>query len=218
MYYPIDKSEIIYLYDYQKEEVVQKFPSREDVLKFLAENTSKREFEREYRNEFLDNINMTGNDILTVFMWTRDDLDKMSQKSETYLRRYCFIDGNDATIDFRNDWKKIKKYYEEKKFDYVVLMKSKRKHRWHWRFWNDSYKPEFRKDPIPYTGKRRSRYFRTFSCVAEMRMNAAPEYKSFVRPKRNQNSLLRIGFWEDSRSRSKSKSWKDCTKKRHQYE
>lgn len=218
MYYPIDKSEIIYLYDYQKGGAIQKFPSREDVLKFLARNTSKNFFERNYKNQYLDDINMTGNDIVSVYLWTGNELDGYTNKNSTYLRRYCFIDDNNAVVDFRNDWEKIKKYYEEKNFNYSVLWKEKRKHRWYWRFWNDSYVPVFRRDPIPYTGKRRGRYFRSFSCVAEMKMNANPEHKPFVRPKRNKNSLARINYWEDCRSRGRSKSWKDCTKKRHQYE
>lgn len=218
MYNNIDKSEKIYLYDVHKESYVIMFPTFLDALKFLAANTTKDVWCNEKRNEYLDHINM-GNDIEVYYKnrWVTDEDNTMRFYTEKSVsqRQYIFVDGLDRIIDFREYKKAILHLWEIGDVKFNSYPKRKRKHWW---FPDIPYK--FRYDPVPYKGNRyRSRAYRMPKIANVRRQVVDEEYKEFVRAKRNFNNLPNA-YWDDPplRSRWKSHSWKDCTKKKHQWE
>lgn len=76
---------------------------------------------------------------------------------------------------------------------------------------------EFRKHPIPYTGKhRRSRWLRHIHTVQEKRYSCDPELQRFYRRRRGMNLP---SSWDDFVcSDYLDDSWKNSTKDHHQWE
>lgn len=83
-------------------------------------------------------------------------------------------------------------------------------------FYNKLAEPEFRRDPVPYTGHRRhSKYYRFPHTFQELKQRSDPELKDFCRKGRNDIPTT----WDDQvRSRAGNYNWKSCTKNRHQWE
>lgn len=206
--YNVNNSEVVYLYDYALGGYTQKFPSYDDLLKFLASVSYYDTWEKRVRNEYLDNLNITGNDVVSYHV-------PFSSGTDVYLRRYLFIGEDDKVFDPRNDMKTIQYYYENKIIDYKVCWETKRKHS----RWRHAYKPnvEYRYDPMPYIGSHRSHTGRKCSIMNEARKNADPEMEEFVRAKRNNTRMFNVMWDADWRSRCRSRSWKDCSHRRHQY-
>lgn len=82
------------------------------------------------------------------------------------------------------------------------------------RYWKKQL-PEFRKGPVPNTGKFSGyRYFRHMKTTQERRKNSDPEVYEYVRPARRSDNLPNS---YDDITRDYYKSWKHCTKKRKQW-
>lgn len=219
MFQNIDKSEKIYLYDVYQGAYVRMFPTKLDALKFLAANQEKLIWCKEVRNVYLDHINM-GNDkenqtIPKTYRDNDGDL-RFYYDMKMVDRQYIFVDGLNRIIDFRECKKEIDYLYENGLTKYESY--PKRKSKWSKYFVNNtSY--TFRYDPVPFKGKRSGcRYYRMPKLHNLYKQIADEEYQDFVRPKRNLNNLPNV-YWDDAplRSRAKSRSWKDCTKKRKQW-
>lgn len=217
MYKIENLSEKIYLYDVNNGYYTHAFPSIDDMLKFLASNSQKNWFGNTYSNTYLDNVNM-GNDkyYAPIRHQGYSDSNGDYQSDIEYVvcdKQYMFVDGNYRIIDPRIYKSKIDFYRENGITDYVNLWKKKKKYRWY-----RDIPYEFRSDPVPIVGSKCScgRYYRHPHTMNERRLNSVPEYKEFVRPSRKGFHLPNA--WDDiTRSRIKSKSWKDCTKKRKQW-
>lgn len=207
--YNVNNSTAIYLYDYSVGGYTHKFPTYDDTLKFVASCGVHLDWANNItNNRIIDNLNVTGNDTIVY-------RNPFSSNFETYLRSYMFVDDDDRVIDVRNDMKTIEYYYENGIFDYTDCWKPKRKHS---RFYfGPTPTVEFRNGSVPYINSHHCHYGRNCSMMNEMRRNADPEMKEFVRAKRNKTHLSNILWDADWRSRCKSVSWKDCTKRRHQY-
>ena len=219
MYNNIDKSEKIFLYDVYQGCYVRMFPTKLDALKFLASNREKIDWCKEDRNVYLDHINM-GNDkenqgIPRSFRGHDGEL-RYYYDTQMVDRQYIFVDGLNRIIDFRVYRKEINYLYDKGQIKYESY--PKRKSKWNKYFSNNtSYR--FRYDPVPFRGKRSGcRYYRMPKLHNLYKQIADEEYQEFIRPKRNLNNLPNV-YWDDAplRSRFKSRSWKDCTKKRKQW-
>jgi len=75
----------------------------------------------------------------------------------------------------------------------------------------------YRKDPVPClsVNKHRGRYYRSPSTYQELRVLSDKTHRSYSRGKRRNL----VDAWCDTRlSNPTPKSWKDCTKKRYQWQ
>ena len=207
--YDVNNLEVIYLYDYALKGCTQKFPSYDDALKFIASTCYYNVWDKRLVSDYLDLLNITGNDTVVY-------TSPFSGINDAYLRRYVFLKEDESVVDVRNDIEIIKYYYENQIIDYKVCWKEKRKHS-RWRRFDYTPKAEYRRDPIPYISSKHSHYGRNCNIMNEMRRNADPEMKEFVRSKRNVKKLSNILWDADWRSRERSHSWKDCSHRRHQY-
>ena len=220
MFKNIDKSEEIYLFDVYKGAYIFMFPTKLDALKFLASNQEKLSWGNEICNTYLDHINM-GSDkenqsIPKTFTDNAGDL-RFYMDIKMVDRQYIFVDGLNRIIDFREYKKEINYLWKNNLVKYDCYPKRKSKSKWN-RFYH-SIPYEFRRDPVPYKGKKKgSKYYRMPKLHNLYKQIADEEYQEFVRPKRNLNNLPNV-YWDDApiRSRYKSRSWKDCTKKRKQW-
>lgn len=219
MYQNIDKSEKIYLYDVYKEAYVIMFPTFLDALKFLAANSVKIDWCHEERNQYLDHINM-GNDVEVFFKHgnfvDNDGMMRYYTERNLIQRQYIFVDGLNRIIDFRKFQKEILHLRDIGDTKFESFPKKKRKFKW---FFND-IPYEYRRDPVPHRGKRSgSKAYRMPKVHNLFKQVVDEEDKKYVRAKRNRNNLPNV-YWDDPplRSRWNSRSWKDCTKKSHQWE
>lgn len=114
------------------------------------------------------------------------------------VRNYMVFDSDFKIFDVRDD---LLQYQPPDKI-------FKRTSRYYFRF---------RKDPVPHTRKRLKYivFLRTPKTFNEKRQNCDREYKRFIRGKRHPTNLPSL---YDDIVRLYSKSWKDCTKKKHQWE
>ena len=219
MYQNIDKTEKIYLYDVYQGAYVKMFPTKLDALKFLASNKEKIDWCKEDRNTYLDHINM-GNDkenqTVPKTYWDNDGQMRFYYDIQMVDRQYIFVDGLNRIVDFRIYKKEINYLYDKGMFDYESY--PKRKKRWSKYSLANRYS-KFREEPVPFTGKRSgTQAYRMPKLHNLYKQIADEEYQDFIRPKRNLNNLPNV-YWDDApvRSRFKSRSWKDCTKKRKQW-
>ena len=219
MYNNIDKSEKIYLYDVYQGAYVKMFPTKLDALKFLATKRENIDWCKEDRNTYLDHINM-GNDkenqTVPKTYWDNDGQMRFYYDIQMVDRQYIFVDGLNRIVDFRIYKKEINYLYDKGMFDYESY--PKRKKRWSKYSLANRYS-KFREEPVPFTGKRSgTQAYRMPKLHNLYKQIADEEYQDFIRPKRNLNNLPNV-YWDDApvRSRFKSRSWKDCTKKRKQW-
>lgn len=217
MYNIEDLSKKVYVYDVHSGYYTHAFPTVDDLLKFLAANSYKDWCCTAYNNTYLDNVNM-GNDKYYAPIKHQGYVDSEGKYQTNieyviYDKKYMFVDGYFRIIDPRIYKSKIDFYRDNNITNYVNLWKKKKVHSW---YSNIPY--EFRFDPVPIVGSKcsRGRYYRHPHTMNERRLNSISEYKEFVRPSRSGFYLPTA--WDDiTRSRIKSKSWKDCTKKRKQW-
>lgn len=206
----------IYLYDLWKNCYTNEFEDEEDLINFLVSNTRKScwwNSKNGYaRNEYLDNINVTGNDTFHYYYeW---------DKSEVRLRPYMFVKEDDSILDARIYWEEVKRRWDIKQEEYHKqthvaedAQQGDKYTRYRWQ-----HKGEgifyFRASPVPGTSSRirYGRYLRSPHTFNEMKLNTDPEYKQYTRPARRNLPTV----WDDI-PRGYYKGWKHCTKKRKQW-
>ena len=195
------------------------FPTKLDALKFLASNREKIDWCKEDRNVYLDHINMGNDKQISYVQKSYVDVEgkwHYFHEEELIDRQYIFVDGLNRIVDFRLYRKEINYLFDKGMFDYESYPKRKKK--WNKYALSNRYS-EFRKEPVPFTGKcSGTQAYRMPKLHNLYKQIADEEYQEFVRPKRNLNNLPNV-YWDDAplRSRFKSRSWKDCTKKRKQW-
>lgn len=148
-------------------------------------------------------VSMNRNDLYRQETWYGKFGDYQYKTVDYFTRQFMFFDGLFRVIDIRDFKDEIANYKHPK-----------RKLKWRW--WRGySNLPEFRKGPVPGTGKLRGYYcLRAMRTTQERRINADPEVYEYVRPARRSNNLPNA--WDDI-WRNYYKGWKDCTKKRKQW-
>lgn len=211
MFKPENKTETIYLYDRYLNGWTLRFPTLDDALKFVVSRGFSY-WDKEYN--FFDEVNLS-NDMYRseeVKYYTDENTGEMCRTVDVnyYSRRYMFIDKENRVLDLRLYRKELDYFRKNNETTFEAFPKKKKKYYWR----NES--PRYRIDPIPYTG--RHRYFhgslRAVRTTNEIRMNSNPEHKDYVRPARRPHNLPTI---YDDIWRHRSRSWKDCTKKRKQW-
>ena len=213
MFKPVDKTQTIYLFDRYNNGWIMRFSTLDDALKFVASKGKYSYNSNEY--SFFKEISF-GDDLYRVeeyHQYYDEYLDRYiySPDVKYYSRRYMFIDGMNRILDLRNYLDKIDFFYENRDFNYDYYPKKRR-----WKGSKNIHNFEFRKDPVPGTGKYgRKCYFRAVRTTNEMRLNSIPEHQPFVRPSRRPHNLPNLydDIWRDYHNRS----WKDCTKKKKQW-
>ena len=207
----------IYLYNVWKQQYTNVFKDEEELINFLVNHTRKScwwESKNGYtRNEYLDDINMTGKD--TYLYYTGWD------SSETRLRPYMFVKEDNSILDARIYWEEVKRRLEAKQ-DFLWAQS----HISYDAQYGDRYakyktrrgKEEdiffFRCSPVPGIHKysHGSWYRRRPRTLNEMKQNSDPKYSKYTRPARRRLSTT----WDDIYVEH-YKSWKHCTKKRKQW-
>lgn len=214
MYNNHDKSEVVYLYDFSQNRYVRKFPTLLDVLKFIASNMHLSFDGKSYDNEYLDNINM-GNDKTIWYKnsWVVDSQSRFYSDIQVIDKRYMFVDSLSRIIDVRLYRKEIEILFKKKCFDFVSYPKRRRS-----KYFMPDVPYQYRKDPVPYKGKLTGCKAYRIPKLHNLYKQITDEDAQYIRAKRNFNNLPNI-YWDDCplRSRYKSRSWKDCTKKRKQW-
>lgn len=203
------------LYDLSKGCYIKTFETKNDMIRFLAYHQRLNEWYGNYRkglegqlgyyNHYLDNINLTFNDTIRVY-------DGPSE-FKYFIRPYVFIDPDDRIIDPRE-------YIDEIINFYKANQSIKREYNAYYYYKYVKCLPEFREGPVPGTGKRhqhRGSYYRIPKTIRDKRTNCIEEHKEFIRGKRS-NKHLPDPWDEYTRSDRRSKSWKDQSKKKHQWE
>ena len=122
-----------------------------------------------------------------------------------YIRPYVFFNQDLSIVDtrlFYNDIIKAKEELSNKRYYNSYLEKRYKGH-------------IFRQNPVPYTGKRRANSCRNVKYGRIIRDLRNPENKDFIRKKRYYD-ILEPYF--DLPYKKETKSWKEQTKRRHQWE
>lgn len=209
----LDSSRIVYLYDFYQGGYIHKFPNIDEVIKFIASQSLYNIQNNKWESEYISNLNM-GKDILIEYSYFSS-----FDNPIIHQRRFLFIDEKDKIIDVRLYYSEIVKCCETENIDFICLWfkrKQKRYNRWNYK--EDYSVVKYRIDPIPYTGKKEAyKNFKSPKCFSEIKQNSDLEIQPFIRAKRNVHSLYFNWYNNDRRSRYRSKSWKDCTKKRKQW-
>lgn len=215
----------IYLYSWSQQKFVRTFADLDEVMQFIAREMnnlfpSVRSWKFKGRNfdtTYLGDLNCTGNDqyseTYTTQSWNEElQMYSYDWHTKVFTKEWTFVDAQNRSIDVRMYEEQIRKYHEEFKNaprKPYVPMKFYLNH-------NNKNLVDFRADPVPGTGKHYYGHC-TRTCpriMQEARYNTDPDYEQFVRGHRKPRNLY--GFYHGWRH--ESKSWKDCTKKRHQWE
>lgn len=177
------------------------FSSYNDLIYFLASNQrgEKEIFDKKlcYNNVYLDEINLTLNDCYSSI--------NNNGEKVYYIRPYVFFNQDLSIVDtrlFYNDIIKAKEELSNKRYYNSYLEKRYKGH-------------IFRQKPVPYTGKRRANSCRNVKYGRIIRDLRNPENKDFIRKKRYYD-ILEPYF--DLPYKKETKSWKEQTKRRHQWE
>jgi hypothetical protein len=177
------------------------FSSYNDLIYFLASNQrgEKEIFDKKlcYNNVYLDEINLTLNDCYSSI--------NNNGEKVYYIRPYVFFNQDLSIVDtrsFYNDIIKAKEELSNKRYYNSYLEKRYKGH-------------IFRQNPVPYTGKRRANSCRNVKYGRIIRDLRNPENKDFIRKKRYYD-ILEPYF--DLPYKKETKSWKEQTKRRHQWE
>lgn len=181
----------------------QTFNNYNELITFLAhyQIREKENIDNKliYNNCYLDGINLTLNDCSNYINCKGEKI--------SYIRPYVFFNEDLAIVDTRE-------FYED-----VIKMKeflSKRKFSGYNFYWDEIYKNHiFRQTPVPFTGKRRGGSCRNVKYGRIIRDLKNPENKEFIRKKRYYD-ILEPYF--DLPYKKETKSWKEQTKRRHQWE
>lgn len=199
----------VYVYDSVAECWLYKFDDYTQLLWFLAKNVSGNldmAHLKPYKTMYLNNINM--GDDYRVWQEVCCTKDGWITKEHVEIRRYMFIDSQNRILDPRKDYDRI-----------LELAKSdamKKPRHAHWYGIAEKDLPVFRQGPVPGTGVRKhGNMIRHPKSFREKRQNTIPETEKFVRAKRRLCHLP--DPWNDEDWRPFPKSWKDCTKRQHQW-
>lgn len=186
MFQTVDKSQTFYVLD-----LVNKTYSKIDNKNALTEWLKDHP-------DILSELNLSGKDIKQYYN-TQYNGDYLDYKKITQIRRYMFFDGLYRVIDIRpfipdtfnafgGYWSRLKRWYKGMRF---------------------------RITPVPYTGKlRKYGYYRFVHTQQERRLNAAPEYKEYVRPSRRAKNIP--AYWDEI-PRHRTRCWKNQSKKEKQW-
>lgn len=200
----------VYIYDCIKECWLYKFDDYDDLLSFLAKNVSGNldmSHMRPYKTAYLNDINM-GEDY-RVWQEVHYTRDSWTIKEHVECRRYMFIDSQNRILDPRNDYVRILELAnsDEMKVPHNFCRYFHR---------DEKHLPIFRQDPVPGTGTRKhGTLIRHPKSFREKKQNTDPVLERFVRAKRRLCHLP--DPWNDEDWRPFPKSWKDCTKRPHQW-
>jgi hypothetical protein len=206
----------IYLYNSWKQQYINVFKDEEELINFLVNHTRKScwwESKNGYaRNEYLDNINMTGNDTFVYHAsWN---------SSEVRLRPYMFVKEDNSIFDARIYWEEVKRRWETRQsflWAQSHISEDASYGDKYARYKRRNGKEEdiffFRCSPVPGICKSsHGNWFRHPHTLNEMRHNSDPEYSGYTRPSRRCLPTA----WDDI-CRGHYKSWKHCTKKKKQW-
>mgnify|MGYP006894313069 CR=1 FL=1 len=151
------------------------FKDKDELIFFLKRGYSII-FQEGREDQYLEDINMNGND-LSIY--------SDSSGENRLLRRYMFLDSDNRILDIRK-WKK-----EIEEFNYRNYRKQNPKNKKFAYEIKQEKSYMFRKDPVPNIGnlKGYKRYYRHMRTTQERRYASAPEYKPYVRAKRNTSNL-----------------------------
>lgn len=188
----------IYLYNVWKQQYTNVFKDEEELINFLVNHTRKScwwENKNGYaRNEYLDDINMTGN--------------------------YMFIKEDNSILDARIYWEEVKRRWEAKQnflWAQSHISDDAQYGDKYAKYKTRKGKEEgiffFRCSPVPEIHKySHGSWYRRPHTLNEMKQNSDPEYSKYTRPARR----LLPTTWDDIYVEH-YKSWKHCTKKRKQW-
>lgn len=214
--YKVERKEKIYLYDIEKGCYTNVFPNLDNTLKFIAAN-SKYSW-KGFESDYLTNLNM-GNDYYFITDYIHSYKNKLGilsidVKTVCINKRFMFVDEYLRILDMRVYKNKIDEYIKTKNTEYVNLVGKRNKAK----YMIVPINCEFRVDPIPYTGDKRYRIkgYRCPKTTQEKRISADTEIDIYIRSKRKSKNLPST-YDDKVRSRFRSKSWKDCSKKRKQW-
>lgn len=218
-----------YLYNNYTKAYENTFVDREDMLAYLASdnhyksgfsNVNKTWYSKQpvwnsywanyckFRNSDASVYNsFIADKITTTFGYYHKEFSVLS--NEDILSHYLIIFDEDFKIF--NPYSYKEEIFEETKRRRVVQHK---KYSWE----KQKVKCEFRKDPVPLSGMchYHSKYYRQIDLHRIRKQEYNPEYKDYFRPK-YRNQFGEHWWLENTRSRCKSKSWKDCTHKEKQW-
>ena len=143
----------------------------------------------------LEQINLTGFD-------TYIQRDYLTGAKTTYLRPYLLMDGLGRIID-------PKMFSKEIQTELVKVQNEKRHY-----MYVHSQSFRYRIDPVPRTGVRHGKYYRSMQNWAHnYRLDHNPEHEEFIRKKARIPDPWEFDPWEPC-----YRSWKHNTKHRHQWE
>ena len=180
--YQVNEKEDIYLYDFSHNQYIRHWDNMEELLNYLAAITEKKDWypkNNPYSNTYLENINVTGNDIKEygAFQGT-------TFISEYCLRPYLFVDANNRYLDIRlymdEIQKRMKTVWENKKrYDGEIERGDKLY------LWKGEHSFRYRIDPVPFIHNySHGSYYRHPKTFQEMKNNTGKEYGEYVRAKR----------------------------------
>lgn len=180
-------------------ELERTFKNFYELIRFLAFSQNGEKYIKDkkicYNNKYLDKLNLNFNDVFNFIDFNGD----MYQ----IIRPYVFFDSNFKIIDIRYFYEDIIKEREQ-------ILKERKN------YYQRKYQHiTFRQDPIPYTGKYRGFSYRNVKYKRLIKDFKNPENKKYVRKKKYYD-ILEPYF--DFPYQNISKSWKDQTKNRHQWE
>ena len=220
--YQIVPDKRIWLYHCVEQRWMCLFNSIDDVVRFIAEDLRHKKdnmflFKSERdQSEFLERICMNINECNKSVYEHYDKLgwSEIEWSVLISVPCYMYIDADNRVIDMRLYRKEIERIaYSDEPNNYQSTSFSKRRgsrRRWHE---HENYK--YRQTAVPGTGKkwrRHTKVYRHVKTTQELRYNTNPEYEPFVRNRRKHLPTV-----YDDIVIEKSKSWKDCTKRKNQW-
>lgn len=178
--------------------LLRTFRNKEHLIDFLAfhQDIKGKYLDRDlhkiiYRNDYLDNINMTSKDTKAFTKWS------LYPTTNYYLREYTFVDETGCVIDIRN-W-----------YDEIYNNTSPYKH-----YFDYDYHEKYKLTKQHHQGRHRHTDY------AYRRLR----YRHILRDKHDEENAAYIRAKAKNRLkydctgiRSISGSWKDQTKRKHQY-
>ena len=201
MYY--NQKSIYYLEDLGGNTFIR-IGDKDELILFLAKNTSIDSFDGTLRNKYFENQNITGKDIekcCNIFSCC----EKYSNAPRIYYRRYRFyeyIENNFRTINIFDIYDECIKKYNE-------LMEQRRNRSiWWWYFRKNKNYQGRSYHSGTRTRNKSCKYKRTIT------LNDDPEYKEFYKSK---NSSKEMPTWWDDKMRRVQGNWKEQTKSKKQY-
>lgn len=201
MYETKGKTEIFLLAHKEGEWISRiKFEDLNEVLDFLADRCWRDPATGRIFSPILESLNVTGKDV-ERFCYDSERREPVYER----LRDRMFVDVRGSVVNpriFQNEiFRRFRASEKTKRF-----LISRR------RIGN----AEFRKDPVPYTGRRKvmkPRRYKTW--FHNRRLDFIPEYSEYVR----KNAVLQDDWdwWDGFPPRTVSRSWKDNSKRRCQW-